>query len=157
MNTRVRRVFHSFTNHLCASVFICGSLFFAFKATAAVTATDAWVRGTVPAQKTTGAFVTLTSSDEAKVVGVTSEAAQSVEIHTSEHRDGVMHMHAVESIALPAGKSVELRPGGYHVMLVNLTRALAAGDKVPLVFTIEDGSGKRSKVEVRAEVRPLGR
>ena len=124
---------------------------------AAVTATEAWVRGTVPAQRTTGAFVTLESSDEARVVGVKSTAAQTVEIHSSQHKDGVMHMHAVESIALPAGKRVELKPGGYHVMLVNLTKPLAAGDKVPLVFTIEDGQGKRTTLEVKAEVRPLGR
>lgn len=128
----------------------------ALDVSAAVTATDAWVRGTVPAQRTTGAFVTLQSSDEAKVVGVASTAAEAVEIHSSEHKDGVMHMHPVEAIPLPAGKRVELKPGGYHVMLVNLTRPLAAGDKVPLVFTIEERNGKRTTLEVRAEVRPLG-
>jgi copper(I)-binding protein len=141
--------------YLRSSAFICGCL--GFNALAAVTATDAWVRGTVPAQKTTGAFVTFESSDAARVVGVKSTAAQTVEIHSSQHKDGVMHMHAVESIALPAGKRVELKPGGYHVMLVNLTKPLAAGDKVPLVFTIEDGQGKRTTLEVKAEVRPLGR
>jgi copper(I)-binding protein len=144
-------------NHLCSSVFICGFLAFAFDAAGAVTATDAWVRGTVPAQKTTGAFVTLESSGDAKVVGVRSPAAKTAEIHSSEHRGGVMHMHAIESLALPAGKRVELKPGGYHVMLVGLTRALAAGDQVPLTFTIEDPQGRRTQLEVKAEVRPLGR
>jgi hypothetical protein len=98
-------------------------------AAASVTATDAWVRGTVPAQKSTGAFVTLTSTEDARVVAVTT----------------------------PAGRSVELRPGGYHVMLEDLAKPLAEGDRVPLTFTIEDKGGKRSRVEVDAAVRPLGR
>jgi hypothetical protein len=124
---------------------------------AAVTATEAWVRGTVPAQKTTGAFLTLESSEDAKVVGVTSPASKSAEIHESGMHHGTMHMQAVDSLVLPAGKRVELKPGGHHVMLVGLARALGAGDEVPLTFTIEDRSGKRSTLEVRAAVRPLGR
>jgi hypothetical protein len=126
-------------------------------AQAAVTASGAWVRGTVPAQQTTGAFVTLESSEEAKLVGVTTPAASSAEIHTSEEHAGVMHMHALDALPLPAGKRVELRPGSFHIMLVGLTRPLAAGDRVPLTFTIEDRDGKRTRVEVRAEVRALGR
>jgi copper(I)-binding protein len=125
-------------------------------AQASVTATDAWVRGTVPAQKTTGAFVTLQSTEASKLVSVTSSAAQSVEMHASEQSQGVMHMHALDAIALPAGQRVELKPGGFHIMLVGLTRALGAGDTVPLTFTFEDRAGKRTTMEVRAQVRPLG-
>ncbi len=126
-------------------------------AQASVTATDAWVRGTVAAQKTTGAFVTLQSSEESRLVAVTTPAASSAEIHASEQKQGVMHMHALDAIALPAGQRVELKPGSFHIMLVGLTRALSAGDTVPLTFTFEDRQGKRTRIEVRAEVRPLGR
>ena len=126
-------------------------------ASAGVTATDAWVRGTVPAQKITGAFLTLESSEDAKVVGVTSSAAKTVEIHESAMDHGTMHMKAVDFVTLPAGKRIELKPGGYHVMLVDLTRALNAGDMVPITFTIEDRRGKRNTLEVKAEVRALGR
>ena len=126
-------------------------------AQASVTATDAWVRGTVPAQRTTGAFVTLQASEESKLVAVTTPAAQSAEIHASEQKQGVMHMHALDALALPAGQRVVLKPGSFHIMLVGLTRALSAGDTVPLTFTFEDRQGKRTRVEVRAEVRPLGR
>jgi len=126
-------------------------------AQASVTATDAWVRGTVPAQQTTGVFVTLQSSEESRLVAVTTPAARSAEIHASEQKQGVMHMHALDAIALPAGQRVELKPGSFHIMLVGLTRALSAGDTVPLTFTFEDRQGKRTRIEVRAEVRPLGR
>ena len=129
---------------------------FAGATQAAVTATDAWVRGTVPSQKTTGAFLTLTSTAEARLVAVSTPAAKSAEIHNSEEMGGVMHMHALDAIALPAGKRVELKPGGFHIMLVGLTRALGAGDQVPLTLTIEEAGGKRTQVEVRAAVRPLG-
>ena len=124
---------------------------------ASVTATDAWVRGTVPAQKSTGAFVTLTSTEDARVVSVTTPAARSAQIHESLMDGGRASMRHVESLSLPAGRSVELRPGGYHVMLEDLAKPLAEGDRVPLTFTIEDKGGKRSSVQVDAAVRPLGR
>ena len=125
-------------------------------AQAEVTAKDAWVRGTVPAQKSTGAFVTLTSREDAKLVAASSPVAKQVEIHMSMRSGDVMHMHAVEAVELPAGKPVELKPGGYHVMLMGLTRQVKAGDTVPLAFTIQDRDGKRTKLEVQAAVRPLG-
>ena len=122
---------------------------------AQVTARDAWVRGTVPAQKTTGAFMTLTSARDAKVVAVSTPVARQAEIHESMNHGGVMHMHAVEALELPAGKRVELKPGGFHVMLMGVERALKEGEVVPIVLTIEGADGKRSTVEVKASVRPL--
>jgi copper(I)-binding protein len=141
--------------HLCSSVFICGSAF-AFDAAAEVTVKDAWVRGTVAAQSVTGAFMTVTSSTDAKLVGVKTPIAMQTEIHESTMKDGVSHMGAVESVALPAGKPVQLKPGGYHMMLMGLSKSVAAGQKVPITLEIVGADGKRSKVEVQAEVRPLG-
>jgi copper(I)-binding protein len=129
----------------------------ASSAAAEVVATEAWVRGTVPGQHTTGAFVTLRASEAAKLVGVSSPAAKLAELHTSEPSGGVMRMHAVDAIALPAGQRVELKPGGYHVMLIDLKKQVRAGDRVPLSFEVEDAKGRRSRVQVSAEVRPLGR
>ena len=144
---------------LLLSAFIgVSSAFIGASALAAdVVVKDAWVRGTVPAQTTTGAFMTLTSSEDAKLVGAKSSAAKTVEIHLSAMKGGVMHMDAADAVALPAGKAVELQPGGYHVMLMGLVKPIASGDKVPIVLTIEDKAGKRSTVEVKADVRPLGK
>lgn len=122
-----------------------------------VTVRDAWVRGTVAAQNSTGAFLTLTSTEDAKLVGASSGIAKSAEIHHSEMSNNVMHMHAVDAIALPAGKSVQLKPGGHHLMLMGLAKPVKEGDKVALTLTIEDRRGKRSRLEVQADVRPLGR
>src|SRR5204863_537891 len=103
---------------------IRGSWLFALAlaAQAEVTATHAWVRGMVPAQTATGAFVTLQSTVEAKLVGASSPIAKMAEIHRTEMTGGTNHMHEAESVALPAGKAVSLAPGGYHVMLMGLGR-----------------------------------
>lgn len=122
---------------------------------AEVTVKDAWVRGTVPAQTTTGAFMTLTSTAEARLVGAASPVAKMVEIHESMMHGGTAQMHEVQVVALPAGKAVELKPGGHHVMLMGLARPLKPGDTVPITLTIEE-KGKRTKLEVKASVRPLG-
>ena len=144
----------SIRTYLRLSAFICGS--FALTALAQVTAKDAWVRGTVPAQTSTGAYVTLSSTADAKVVRAASPVAKIVEIHESTVKNGVNQMNAVEVLQLPAGKAVELKPGGLHVMLMGLANPLKPGEKVPLTFTIEDKGGKRTQLEVSAEVRPIG-
>ena len=133
------------------------SLAAATGAAADVVATKAWVRGTVAGQQTTGAFVTLTSTETAKLVGVSSPVAKIAELHASQQSGGVMRMHAVDAIALPAGRAVELRPGGYHVMLIDLRRPVRAGDRVPLVFEVQDSRGRIRRINVNADVRPLGR
>ena len=143
-----------FADCLRSSVFICGS--FALSAHAEVTAKDAWVRGTVPAQTMTGAFMTLTSTEDAKIVGASSPIAKKTEIHTSMMMNNVNQMHSVSSIPMKAGVPVEMKSGGYHVMLMDLVKPANAGDVVPIVFTIEGKDGKRTQVEVKAQVRPLG-
>jgi len=140
-------------HHLRLSAFICGC--FALVAHAEVTVKDAWVRGTVPAQTTTGAFMTITSTADAKLLSASTPIAKSVEIHESMMHGNTAHMGEVEAVALPAGKAVELKPGGHHVMLMGIAKALKPGDIVPITLTIEE-KGKRSKLEVKATVRPLG-
>ena len=123
---------------------------------AEVTVTEAWVRGTVATQKATGAFMKIRSSEDAKLVGAASPSATIVEVHEMAMKDNVMTMRAVDELALPAGKAVELKPGGYHVMLIDLVKPLAAGEKVPVTLSIVGKDGKKSTVEVKAEVRAMG-
>jgi hypothetical protein len=123
--------------------------------TAQVSVTDAWVRGTVTGQKATGAFMQLKSPADATLVDVSSPAAKIVEIHEMKMEGGMMKMNAVERLPLPAGKTVELKPGGYHVMLMDLVALLKEGDTVPLKLTFEDKGGKKQTVEVKAQVRAL--
>lgn len=124
-------------------------------ASAQVRVEDAWVRSTVQDQRTTGAFMTLTSAADMSLVAVASPVAGIVEIHESSMHGGVMRMRAVTRVPLAANKPVELKPGGYHVMLMALTQAVSVGQTVPLTLTFEDKAGKRTSVDVKAAVRPL--
>jgi periplasmic copper chaperone A len=133
---------------------LCVSLLGPAVAYAQVTITDPWVRGTVPSQMSTGAFMTLTAAKPARLVGATSPVASVVELHEMALENNVMRMRAVDSLDLPAGRSVALRPGGYHVMLIDLNRQLKPGETVLVTLQIEQ-DGKRQTIEVKAPVRPL--
>ncbi|NMG31129.1 copper chaperone PCu(A)C [Aromatoleum evansii] len=117
---------------------------------------DPWVRATVPHQKVTGAFMRLTASADAKLVAAGSPVAGIVEIHEMAMEKDVMKMRPVAAVPLPAGQTVELKPGAHHVMLLDLRKPLQPGDTVPLVITVEGRDGKRETLEVKATVRPLG-
>ena len=117
---------------------------------AEVTVHNAWVRPTVPQQKTTGAFMTITSTTDARLVGIKSSIADRVEIHEMKMEIDVMSMRAVPSLPLTTGSSLELKPGGYHVMLFNLHQQVKAGDSVPLTLFIEGSNRKRTSVTVKA-------
>jgi copper(I)-binding protein len=125
-------------------------------AAAQVTVSDAWVRGVVPGQMATGAFMRLTATTDVTLVAAASPIAKVVEVHEMKMDGGVMRMGAVDRLPLPAGRPVELKPGGYHVMLMGLTGTLKDGDTVPLTLTVVDGAGKAQQVAVRATVRGLG-
>lgn len=134
--------------------FSLAALALAAAANAQVTVKDPWVRATVPQQKATGAFMQLTAAQDVKLVAGSSPVAGVVEIHEMKMEGNTMKMRAVPSVELPAGKAVELRPGGYHVMLMSLERQLQPGEMVPVTLVVEAG-GKRENVEVKALVRPL--
>lgn len=116
---------------------------------------NAWVRGTVPGQQATGAFMEIVSQSGATLVGAASPAAAITEIHEMKMDGGVMKMRPVPRLALPAGKPVQLGPGGYHVMLIKLKQPLQKGDSVALTLQVEGQDKKTETVEVKAEVRDL--
>ena len=122
-------------------------------AQAQVTVKDAWVRATVPQQKATGAFMQLQSVQDAKLLSAQSPVAGVVEVHEMSMDGGVMKMRAIPSLALPAGKAVELKPGGYHVMLMDLKGQVKDGDTVPVTLVVEGKDGKRQNIEIKASAR----
>ena len=123
---------------------------------AQVSVSQAWVRGTVQGQKATGAFMQLKSADGATLVAAETPVAGVVEIHEMKMDNNVMKMRAVPKLDLPAGQTVDLKPGGYHVMLMDLKQPLKTGDSVPIKLKFQGKDGKPQEVEVKAEVRELG-
>ncbi|HEX9396934.1 MAG TPA: copper chaperone PCu(A)C [Burkholderiales bacterium] len=122
---------------------------------AQVRVTEPWVRATVAHQTASGAFMRITSPRDARLVAVRSPEAGVAEIHGMSMDNGVMRMRPAPGIDLPAGRTVELKPGGYHVMLMGLKRQLRVGDSVSLLLTVEGKDGKRESLSIQAGVRPL--
>jgi copper(I)-binding protein len=124
----------------------------AFAQAQSVDIKDAWVRTAVPGQSGTGAFMSITAKDGAKLVGASSPLAGVAEVHEMKMEGDVMRMRAVPVLDLPAGKTVQLKPGGYHLMLMELKQALPKGSSVPLTLTLRDAKGQESKVELKLPV-----
>jgi copper(I)-binding protein len=135
--------------------FVMLATLLALGAQAQTTVKDPWVRGTVAGQKATGMFGQVTSVSGGKLVSATSPVAGVVEIHEMVMDGNVMKMRAVSGLDLPAGKAVDLKPGGYHVMLMDLKQELKPGESVPVTLVIEGAGGKRESVELKAPVKPL--
>jgi copper(I)-binding protein len=99
----------------------------------------AWIRATVPGQQGTGGFMTLMSKDGVTLTGASVDAALGIaELHEMAMEGDVMKMRAIDKLAVPAGKAVELKPGGHHLMLVGLKAPLAKGSKVSVTFHYKD-------------------
>ncbi|MDP1672803.1 MAG: copper chaperone PCu(A)C [Burkholderiales bacterium] len=145
-----------FHRNLLKSAGLLLALLFAAAAQAqTVTVRDAWIRGTVQGQSATGAFMELSAKTDARLVAASSPVAKVTEVHNMRMENGVMRMFPVAGIDIPAGKSVKLASGGYHVMLMQLDKPLTPGDRVPLLLTFELADKKREAVELSVEVRDL--
>lgn len=133
---------------------LAAALLAAFAAQAQTTVAEPWVRGTVAGQKATGAFLQITSVAGGKLISAASPVAGVVELHEMTMDGNVMKMRALPNgLDLPAGKAVVLKPGGLHVMLMDLKQPLKAGSTVPITLVVEGAANKRETVEVKATVR----
>ena len=122
-----------------------------------VTVADAWVRATVAAQRATGAFLKLTvQGADATLIAVTSPVAGVTQIHEMAMSEGVMRMREVTGgVPLKAGQIFELKPGGYHIMMMDLKQPVKAGDRVLLSLTFKQANGQQTTNQVDVEVRGL--
>ncbi|MGO1070890.1 copper chaperone PCu(A)C [Lysobacter sp. CA199] len=125
-------------------------------AAAQVAIQEPWVRGTVPQQKATGAFMRLTAARDLRLVAARSPIAGTVEVHEMKMQDQMMRMRQIPALDLPKHRAVALAPGGYHIMLIDLKQPLSAGQRVAITLVFEDATGQRSEQTVQAPVRALG-
>ncbi len=139
------------------SGFITAFAFFCSQAQAQ-TAADvkiegAWVRVAVEGQKGTGGFMKLTAPANMKLVAVSSPVAAVGEVHEMKMQGDVMRMNELKGgLELPAGKAVELKPGGFHIMLMDLKQPLKAESQIPLTLTFANAKGEQSKIDIKAPV-----
>ena len=138
------------TPFLLAATLLAGA---AQAQTAAPVAVDgAWARASVQGQKASGAFMRLTAPEATRLVRVESPVAGVAEVHEMKMEGDVMKMRALPGLDLPAGKAVELKPGGYHVMLMDLKAPLAKGASVPLTLVFQNANGVETQQQVQLPV-----
>jgi copper(I)-binding protein len=113
----------------------------------------AWARPTVQGQSGGGGFLTIVGGDRSdRLVGARADIAKDVQLHTMTMDGNVMHMREVPAIDVPAGRTVELRPGGYHVMFMGLKQPLKVGEHFPLTLRFEKAGDV--KVEMQVLIQP---
>lgn len=126
---------------------------FCSAADSALTVSDPYVRLVPPSAPTSAAFMVITNagSSERLLVKAESPAARAVELHSHSNENGVMKMRRVPSIEVRAKGQAELKPGSYHIMLIEIAPALKEGDAIPIKLTFDDGS----QIDVSAPVRKI--
>lgn len=112
----------------------------------------AWVRSSVPGQHGTGGFMRITAREPMQLVGVATPVAGVAEIHEMKMEGDVMRMRAVEKIELAPGKALELKPGGYHLMLMDLKQALKKDSVIPLTLVFRNAAGARVQMQLQVPV-----
>jgi len=113
---------------------------------------DAWVRTAVKGQSGTGAFMKITAPSGGRLVGVSTPDAGLAEVHEMKMDGDVMRMRALPGLDLPARQAVELKPGGYHLMLTQLKQALPVGATVPVTLQFVDSEGRKSTAQLQLPV-----
>lgn len=104
-------------------------------------ASNAWVRMAPPVLKTHGAYLTITnhSTETSELIGAVSGNYGEVQMHMSQIVDGVATMQRMESVEIPAGQTVEFKPGGLHFMLIGAKEPLEEGKTVPITLSFRSG------------------
>jgi periplasmic copper chaperone A len=120
--------------------------------TAPVTVEGAWVRPSVQGQATTGAYLTITAREPMVLIGASTPVAAVTEVHELKMDGDVMRMRAVDGLPVAPGKPLELKPGGYHLMLQQLKLPLQPQTRIPLTLRFRNATGAVSEVQVSAPV-----
>ena len=127
------------------------SLSAAAQQSAVVDLADVWVRALPPTQTNTAAYLTVTNRGDTgiSIVGASADVAGKVEIHTTREIDGYMRMEQLQDLSVDAGQSLQLAPGGTHLMLLGLARMPLSGETVHLCLQLATGDEVCAVAEVR--------
>lgn len=137
-------------SYLKHAFFIINMACFITLAHAEIKISNAWVKPTMPGQPVAGAYMTLVSDKDIDIVEVDSPVAGKAEIHSMSMEGNIMRMKRLERLSLKAGKPVELKPGGFHIMLMELNHQIKEGEAVPISLVSQDDTGKRVTQLIKA-------
>jgi periplasmic copper chaperone A len=141
--------------HVVTATVLIAATSFAFTQGASIQVEQPWSRATPTGASTGAVYLTITnkSHDTDRLLGASSDVADKLQIHEMKVINGTMEMREVSGgLFVPAGSSVVLKPGSYHVMLIGLKKALKAGETIPLTLDFE----KAGKVSITVPIRAMG-
>ena len=139
-------------NHMAGAILALSGTMATSISQAEVVVTGAWVRATVVSQKATGAFMKLVSDNDVTLVSARSDIAGTVEVHEMKMENDVMRMRAVDGLKLPANQPVELKSGGYHLMMMDLKKQLKVGTEAQITLVFKNAKGDSETTYVHAPV-----
>ena len=139
-------------NHMAGAILALSVTMATSISQAEVVVTGAWVRATVVSQKATGAFMKLVSDNDVTLVSARSDIAGTVEVHEMKMENDVMRMRSVDGLKLPANQLVELKSGGYHLMMMDLKKQLKLGTEAQITLVFKNAKGDSETTFVHAPV-----
>jgi len=120
-------------------------------AAAQISVEDAWIRATPPGAKTAAGYMIIRADSADRLLSVTSPAAERVETHITVQDGDVMRMREAKGYELPANGTLQLKPGGGHLMFVNIKAPMKEGTSVPATLKFQ----RAGEIKVEFQVRPL--
>lgn len=136
---------------LAAMAFACGASAWA-QATAPVTVLAPWARASVQGQRVSGAFMTLVAQEPLTLISATSPVAGRTELHEMKMDGDVMRMRQLDSVDMKPGQPLQLKPGGHHLMLMDLKAPLAPNTSIPVTLTFRTAKGEQRQLALQVPV-----
>ena len=136
-------------------VLVCVLLMTPFAIFASVTIDNSWIRATVPQQQSAGAFLQISTTEDTRLISISSPVAKAVEIHEMSMSKDFMKMRSIAYLDLPAGQSTRLESGGTHLMLLGLRQQMKKGNLVPVTLIFQNKNKKKETIKLNIPVEAI--
>lgn len=138
---------------LLSAMFIASILISACSKQDSIEIKNQWVRASNDGQDVSAAYMTIVSNEDTSLITIDSDVADVIEIHSMSMENGVMKMRMLDTLDLVAGKPTELSPGGFHLMLFDLKKPLAAGKEAHFTLHFKNKAGQEKTISVTSPIK----
>ncbi len=138
---------------LLSAMFIASILISACSKQDSIEIKNQWVRANNDGQDVSAAYMTIVSNEDTSLIKIDSDVADVIEIHSMSMENGVMKMRMLDTLDLIAGKPTELSPGGFHLMLFDLKKPLAAGKEAHFTLHFKNKAGQEKTISVTSPIK----
>ena len=138
---------------LLSAMFIASILISACSKQDSIEIKNQWARASNDGQDVSAAYMTIVSNEDTSLIAIDSDVADVIEIHSMSMENGVMKMRMLDTLDLIAGKPTELIPGGFHLMLFDLKKPLAAGKEAHFTLHFKNKAGQEKTISVTSPIK----